>query len=190
MRGTDDELVRAFVETGDTQAFEALVRRHLGEVRRLLVVMLPDSPEDREDVEQDILAALYLSLRRFRFRASFRTYLYRFCRNKAADFVRKRVRARRGEADLGVVEQAALVEDPGVAVARQETAQTVRDGLARLPEADRTILFLKESEELGLREIGRIMAIPIGTVKSRLSRARRRLAALLEEQGVTEEALG
>ena len=97
MSRTDHELVRRFVETGDTGAFEALVRRHLGEIRRLLLVMLPAFPEDREDVEQEVLADLYLSLRRFQFRASFRTYLFRFCRNKTADFVRKRVRFRRRE---------------------------------------------------------------------------------------------
>lgn len=95
MSRTDHDLVRRFIESGDTEAFEALVRRHLGQIRRLLLVMLPASPEDREDVEQEVLADLYLSLRRIRFRASFRTYLFRFCRNTTADFVRKRVRSRR-----------------------------------------------------------------------------------------------
>ena len=66
-----------------------LVERHLPRVRRLLAALFNGSPEDMADAEQEILVGLWVGLDRFRFTASFRTWLYRYCRNKAIDLLRR-----------------------------------------------------------------------------------------------------
>jgi RNA polymerase sigma-70 factor (ECF subfamily) len=200
---TDEELVRRYRRTGEPELFEALIGRHISTVRRLLMVIA--GPEDREDLEQEILAELYLALPKFRGDSRFSTYLYRFTRNKTIDYIRKRAR-RRKRGPLGVVVPepdikgiagsptiaaavAAREADPVHSVIDAETAATVRAVLAALPEEERTMIYLKDGEDRSIREVAEIIGIPEGTVKSRLSRSRRKLARMLAEAGVEEAAL-
>lgn len=206
---TDEELVRRYRRTREPELFETLVRRHIGSVRRLLVVIA--GPEDREDLEQEILADLYLALPRFRGDSRFSTFLYRFTRNKTIDYIRKRAR-RRKRGPLGVVAPEADVEaiggpdaiagraaiaggvaarqvDPVHSVIDAETAATVRAVLATLPEEERTMIYLKDGEDRSIREVAEVIGVPEGTIKSRLSRTRRKLARMLAEAGVQEAAL-
>ncbi|HUX12104.1 MAG TPA: sigma-70 family RNA polymerase sigma factor [Spirochaetia bacterium] len=178
---TDEDLVREFCKTQDEAAYIELMNRYLTKMRRLLFSVLPGSPEDREDAEQEILAALFFDLPRFRFGSAFGTFFYRYVRNKAVDLVRKnqrehrRVRAFRMEARSGV----ASASSPEDSLLLRESAQEVLDAVLALPDAERTLLFLKDSEELSVKQIAAVMSIPEGTVKSRLHRARERVAAAL-----------
>lgn len=200
---TDEELVRRYRRTREPELFETLVGRHIAKMRRLLMVIA--GPEDREDLEQEILAELYLALPKFRGDSRFSTFLYRFTRNKTIDYIRKRAR-RRKHGPLGVVDPPVDLEtisevetfvadgalresDPVHGVIAAETAAAVRAVLAELPEEDRTMIYLKDGEDRSIREVAEIIGIPEGTVKSRLSRSRRKLAKMLEEAGVQEVAL-
>lgn len=184
---TDEELVRSFQRTRDNRHFEELVRRHIVKIRRLLLVVAGGSIEDREDLEQDVLAELYLSLPKFRFQSSFTTYCYRFCRNKAIDHIRRQARKRRRDA-LHLVETAGT-EDPAEWVLAGERLEAVRTVLSSMEEEQRTMLYLKDVEDVSVRELARIFGIPAGTVKSRLSRIRAKLARELRRVGIEEDVV-
>ena len=91
----DETLIRLFADTGDDRAFAEIVTRHRSGIRRILYSVLNGNAEEISEVEQDVLVALSRSLPKFEFRASFKTWLYRFCRNKAIDFLRKKGRERK-----------------------------------------------------------------------------------------------
>lgn len=136
------------------------------------------------DVEQEILAGLWTGMDRFRFASSFRTWLYRFCRNRAIDLLRREGRhRRRGDAAARAALTAAPadLEDPGDGLEREERRARVREALATLSPDDRMLVVMKDVEDLGIAEIAATTGLPEGTVKSRLHRARERLARRLGE---------
>jgi RNA polymerase sigma-70 factor (ECF subfamily) len=131
------------------------------------------------DAEQEILAGLWTGIDRFRFASSFRTWLYRFCRNRAIDLLRREGRhRRRGEAAARAAATAAPVDmaDPGEGHEREERRRRVREALATLSPDDRMLVVMKDVEDLGIAEIAAATGLPEGTVKSRLHRAREKLA--------------
>ena len=89
---TDEVCILRFSEHNDEAAFNCLVSRYSSSIRRIIFSVIRGPEEDLEDVEQEILLALYKSLPGFSFRSNFKTYLFRMCRNKAIDFVRRRKR--------------------------------------------------------------------------------------------------
>jgi RNA polymerase sigma-70 factor (ECF subfamily) len=165
-------------------AFRELVGRHLPRIRRLLAALLNGDAEDMADAEQEILAGLWTGIDRFRFASSFRTWLYRFCRNRAIDLLRREGRhRRRGEAAARAAATAASVDpaDPGEGLEREERRRRVREALATLSPDDRMLVVMKDVEDLGIAEIAATTGLPEGTVKSRLHRAREKLARRLGE---------
>jgi RNA polymerase sigma-70 factor (ECF subfamily) len=178
----DELLVRRFQQTGDAEAFHALVRRHLPAVRRLLAVILGGDREEVQDAEQEVLLSLYRRLGSFQFRSSFRTFLYSLARNRAVDHLRRlrrhariRERARLQAPPPG----GAGTTDPLARVLEQERRQDLWRAFSLLPVGQRQLLLMKEVEGFAVEEIAGILALPEGTVKSRLHRGRARLARLL-----------
>jgi RNA polymerase sigma-70 factor (ECF subfamily) len=168
-------------DEGDRNAFVELVERHLPRVRRLLAALLNGSVEDMADVEQEILVGLWTGLGRFRFASSFRTYLYRFCRNKAIDLLRREGRhRRRGEAIRREAVTAAS-DDPRDGLDREERRSLMRRALGSLAPDERMLVVMKDVEEMSVEEISAAMSLPAGTVKSRLHRVRGKLARRLGE---------
>lgn len=166
----------------DPEAFAELVERHLPRVRRLLAALFNGSVEDMADAEQEILVGLWVGLERFRFASSFRTYLYRFCRNKAIDLLRREGRHRRRlEAAKGAAAAAtaAAAADPGDCLEREERARRVAQALGALAADERVLVVMKDVEEMSIEDIAAAMGLPAGTVKSRLHRARAKLARSL-----------
>jgi len=178
----DESLIREFVLTGDESAFETLIRKHLPSLRRLVAAAGPKNQEDRDDVLQETLIRLHGALSSYRFDAPLTTYMFRIARNAALDMERKHRRIRDRE------ERAALREpgkgaDPEEQAIENLRAAELKNLFYRLGEKDRQLLLLREYEELSMDEIAAIMGIPPGTVKSRLSRARKRARKLYEEAG-------
>ncbi len=174
----DRLLIARFVHANDQRAFVTLIKRHTGTIRRLLYTLFVGHRADMEDAEQEVLLGLYQNLHRFRGTSSFRTYLFRFTRNKAIDLIRKKERQRR-ITRLAACLPDPVSPDPEERILQDESRREVLDLLFEISEKERTLLLLKDVEGLSISEIGKIMGIPEGTIKSRLHRTRGRLAELL-----------
>ena len=178
----DESLIRDFVLTRDEQAFEALIRKHLPSLRRLVAAAGPKTPEDRDDVLQETLIRLHGALSTYRFDAPLTTYMFRIARNAALDLERKHRRrmAREQRAASRTTESAENPEDQALENLR---AAELKKLFYKLGEKDRQLLLLREQEGMSMGEIAGILEIFPGTVKSRLSRARKRARKLYEEAG-------
>ena len=165
----------------DRDAFVELVERHLPRIRRLLAALFNGSPEDMADAEQEILVGLWVDLDRFRFASSFRTFLYRYCRNKAIDLLRRESRHRRRIGAARAAAAVAVPADPGDGLEREERRINVNRALGTLTPDERTLVVMKDVERMSIEELSAAMRLPAGTVKSRLHRAREKLARCLGE---------
>ena len=178
--GAEDEdasLVLA-ARHGDGDAFDELIRRHaprLHAVARRLV-----GPADAPDAVQECLMTAYQALPRFRGDARFSTYLHailvRQCRRTARRLARS-LPWPDGEFESGG-------PGPAEAAERHEAQRQVAHAVAQLPPRVRGGLVLRESAALEYQDIARALGVPIGTVRSRIARARERLRAAFERDGV------
>ena len=171
----DRELVARW-KAGDPGAFEELVRRHESRVYRFLLRMLGD-PAEAEDVAQETFLNLHRHGRRFRGEARFSTFVYRVAANGALN--RRRGLGRRGNWYRRLAERQAAGDhlpeaprDPESAAAGAQLGRMVQEALAELPEPLRLALVLCDIEGLGYGEIAAALGVPVGTVKSRIHRAR------------------
>ena len=162
---------------GDGRAFEALVREH---ERRLYghVARIVGAGADAEDVTQDALVSAWRSLAALE-GSSFRAWLFRIATNRAIDLLR--ARRRRGELPLDPPDDEdepswaePAAPGPGLAeiAADREALEAVEAALATVPAEQRAALLLRDVEGFAYEEIARITSVEIGTVKSRIHRAR------------------
>jgi RNA polymerase sigma-70 factor (ECF subfamily) len=161
---------------GDQPAFHTLVDRHASGLYRL-ARSLSATEHDAEDVLQETLMAALRGAASFDGRASVKTWLARILMRQAAR-AWNRERRSRAALPLDMCEPQAPSGGTVLAVDRRIDLATV---LAQLPEDHRQILVLREVEQLSYAEIARVLDVPIGTVDSRLHRARREMRARLEE---------
>lgn len=161
-------------------AFRALVARYRRRVFAVCLQVLGD-PEDAEEAAQETLVRLARHGETFRGEAKLSTWLYRVARNVATDRVRHEARRPSTPvADIRVVHEP-VAEDHTSA---SETAAVVRSALEQLDETSRRLLLLVAVEGLSYAEAAAAAALPVGTVKSRVSRARLRLGELLADADV------
>ncbi|MDY7224959.1 RNA polymerase sigma factor [Hyalangium rubrum] len=179
----NDELRALITEAqdGSVRAFEILVSSHLSQVRRFARAFAR-SDADADDLAQEALVKVYKSLRSFRFQSAFKTWLYALVRNVFIDAARSRVgRERSLEEPLPVdhsrVPSSAEPADEGLA--RAEVRQRMWYALRELPTEFRTAVVLFDVEGHTYDEVAAIEGVPVGTVKSRLSRGRTLLRTLL-----------
>jgi RNA polymerase sigma-70 factor (ECF subfamily) len=185
----DKELIESFL-AGDKAGFEGLVEKYKGMVFNVCFRMLADYNEAL-DVSQDIFLKIYETLRSFRGEAKFSTYLYtvtlNFCRN------RLKALARRGKHIAFSLDDPLETEDGPVTRQAVDTGASPRDiadtkikeeclqkALSGLSEEQREIIILRDIEGREYAQIGEILRLDIGTVKSRLNRARFALKEKLE----------
>lgn len=172
--GTDEDWIRR-AQTGDRTAFPELVRRHQTAIYRFLLRML-GSHEDALELSQDTFIKAWQALPQWQPEAQFRTWLFRIASNTALDALR-----RRKLVEFVPLEESFDAPDSGPDPERQAQAtQEVRQlaaSLQKLAPEHRQVLLLREVEEMSYEEIGHVLALSEGTVKSRLARAR---AALIE----------
>lgn len=172
----------------DAEAFALLVKRWEGPIRNLCTRMLGDAHRG-EDLAQEAFTRVFLKRKDYEPKGKFCTFLWRVALNLCYDELRKRERRRETALELDAEESelsfAAEELPPDVAVTRDETAERVRSALMQIPETYRSVLILRHYEDLKFREIGDVLGIPEGTVKSRMAEGMSRLARLLEEkQGI------
>lgn len=184
----EDKLVRR-AQNGDLDAFEALLRAHEKSVYNLALRMT-GSPEDAEDMAQEAFLKLWRALPDFRWECKFSVWLYRIVSNVCLDLLRRQ--SRRPSVSLSVEDEDGEVSEleipderlsPEHLLEQKLTREAVQRGLALLPDEQRQILLLRELQGLSYEEIGAALSLEPGTVKSRLFRARKRLADWLLRDG-------
>lgn len=164
---------------GDMDAFEALVRRYQARMVGLART-LTGSSEEAEDLAQEVFVRVFRSLSSFRADSSFRTWLYRVAINVARSHNARRRRVGAVWQDSG--EDGETVFDPADPVDFESgwiTRDLVGRALDRLPDDMRVAVTLRDVHGLGYRDIAETIGVPIGTVESRIFRARQRLRAVL-----------
>jgi RNA polymerase sigma-70 factor (ECF subfamily) len=178
----DHELMLATRE-GDETAFHELVQRYRTPITNYVHRMINDY-DMAVDLAQETFVRIFVSANRYRANHSFSTYIYRIATNLAISELRRRKRWKMvslvsffapkdgddpGDADLELPDQRPLVE---AEMLQEERKQLVRRAVASLPEKYRSALVLRDIEELEYEQIADILGLPIGTVKSRINRAR------------------
>lgn len=178
---SDRDLIAAVLD-GSEAAFAALVGRYQDRVFRLLGRYCRDSVEC-EDLAQEVFLKVFRKLHTFKHDAQFFTWLYRITVNAANDHLsRASSRRLRLVEDTGVFERGGESDDPTAPMESAEVARLTREIIDQLPEKFRTILVLREFEELSYTEIAEVLEIQLGTVESRLFRARKRVKDALIRQ--------
>ena len=174
---------------GDTDAFEALVTAYQKQVYNLALRTVGNE-EDAADMTQEAFLRAYRSLGSFRGDSKFSVWLYRLTTNICIDFLRSR--GRRPTVSLTAADEDEEPQeldvaddrfDPVQSLERAELRRAVQRGLASLPEDYRRILMLRELSGLSYPEIGQVLRLEEGTVKSRLFRARKKLCDFLRKDG-------
>ena len=181
---TEKELVRA-AAGGDESAFSELVRIYENKAYHLALRMV-SNPEDAYDVAQDAFLAAWRGLPSFRGESGFSTWLYRLVSNAAIDHLR-RTKHQRGNVSLDDEELNLDAPDdsptPQEAAEENDLKQAVAAGLRELSDDHRTVLVMREVQELSYEEIAESLQLDLGTVKSRISRARTHLRKILLQSG-------
>jgi len=175
----DQELVAKIV-AGDKQAFAQIIDRFSSRIYRLAYRMC-GSAMDAEDLTQEIFLAIYRSLPSFRGDSALSTWVYRVAMNHCVDFQR-----RHRPETLSLDEQLVVVtnrwcDNPQEALSKEELGRQIEEALARLAPHHREVVILHELHGLTYAEVAKVLQIPVGTVKSRLSNAFRQLRELLRD---------
>lgn len=186
---TEEELI-ARAQTGDEDAFAQLMDAHQGRVYGL-ILRLTDSPEDALELSQEAFFNAWRGLPHFHGESRFSTWLFRLATNVTIDFLRRENKRRAivagslsdGEPDGGEWEVPDTRFAPQDVAERAELREAVQRGIAQLSEEHRTVLVLRELNGLSYREIGSILDLEEGTVKSRIARARLALKKVLLADG-------
>lgn len=185
MTGIREQKWVAAAREGDQGAFEELV--HLYEKRVLaLTLRMCKNPEDAAEAAQEAFFAAWQGLGSFRGDSSFSTWLYRLASNACVDLLRREGRhpaaSSLDDEELNLDIPSSL-PSPQEEAERRELAEQVAAGLRALPPEYRAVLVLREIQQLRYDEIGEALDLDVGTVKSRISRGRKKLRSFLLERG-------
>jgi RNA polymerase sigma-70 factor (ECF subfamily) len=190
-KDTDKELVRR-VQQGDKRAFEALFGRYQHKIHNLVARYLRDT-QDVEDVTQEAFIKAFKALPRFRGESAFYTWLYRIAINTAKNHMVAKSRRPPGTdvdvSDAEFMDGADMLkegESPDAVLARDELSRAIDEAISELPDDLRSAVTLREFDGLSYEQIAEIMDCPVGTVRSRIFRAResidRHIAPLIDRR--------
>ena len=182
---TDAELLER-IRAGDGAAFDQIVDRYERRVFAI-AVRICRHHEDARDVTQDVFVTALRSLGSFRGDAQLSTWLHRVTVNASLDLVRRRQR-REGPDLEEIGERPASEPGPEVAAIESVRAREVHRALGRIPPDQRAVIALHDLQGLDYSEVADALEVPVGTVKSRLHRARLALARELAHLKETEQS--
>ncbi|GAA0577596.1 RNA polymerase sigma factor RpoE [Halomonas salifodinae] len=176
-RETDQRLVER-AQQGDTRAFDLLVKKYQHKILGLIGRYVHDQAEV-QDVAQEAFIKAYRALGKFRAESAFYTWMYRIAINTAKNHLVSRGRRPPGN-DLDIVDAEILdhsgrlsdIESPEASMARDQLEAAVFEAIEQLPEDLRTAITLREFDGLSYEDIANVMDCPVGTVRSRIFRAR------------------
>lgn len=172
---------------GDQHAFEQLIGLYEKRVFALTTRMCRN-PADAEEAAQEAFLSAWQGLKFFRGESSFSTWLYRLASNACVDLMRKEGR-HQAAAGPSLNDEEVVLElpdeapTPHVLAERAELREQIEEGLAALPEEYREVLVLREIHQQSYDEISEILSLDLGTVKSRISRGRKKLRKFLLQSG-------
>lgn len=193
-----EQMDKLFVERarqGDESAFEALVNLYGKKVYNT-ACRICKNEADAEDVAQEVFLKVYRALPNFKGESSFSTFLYRVTVNACLDFVRRSGRAAaeslvRQDADGEEYEYlpADAEQTPERQSERAELRETLRRSILRLSDEHRTVILLRDVNGLSYEEIAAVLSCSVGTVKSRINRAREKLREILKKEGTFPDTM-
>lgn len=189
---SDEELV-AQCQSGDRESFSELVLRYQDRVVHI-VAQRVGNRETAFDIAQDVFVKAYKGLKGFKSEAGFYTWLYRIAINTTLSHRRKVMR--RGtmvslDQPLGSADDsgaslgqrvASEGPEPQQEITRRETINNLRQAIAQLPEEFNEVIVLRDLQGLSYDEVAEVLQCPVGSVKSRLHRARKKLAEILQRR--------
>lgn len=174
-------------QRGDQAAFGELVQLYEKKVYALTLRMCKN-PDDAAEAAQEAFLAAWQGLKFFRGESSFSTWLYRLASNASVDLLRREQR-HRGAAGPSLNDEETYADvpsdapDPQTLAERSELRQQIEAGLRAMTPEHREVLILREMHQLSYDEIARVLSLDTGTVKSRISRARKQLRNFLLRSG-------
>lgn len=168
----DFSLIKQFID-GDESVFSELLKRHKEKVRNIIYITLSNT-DGVDDIAQEVFITVYRHLKSFRFESQFTTWLYRITINKCKDHLRKK--------NIRSIFLPLKDDEPVFESINEDTdiKHIVRNAIATLPDKLRIPLVLKDLEGFSYQEIADTMECEIGTVKSRIFRAREALKKILK----------
>ena len=165
---------------GDANAFEALMGAYETKIYALCLRMM-GNPHDGEDAAQEAMLRIWRTIGQYRFESAFSTWIYRVTASCCMDAIRKRQRhAQPSLEELGETDG----ETPQEHAERTETRSAIQRAISAVPETMREVFLLRDVHGLSVEETAQALQIAQGTVKSRLVRAREKIAAELKRRGV------
>lgn len=176
----DEDKIVQRARRGDAAAFEQLVTAYRDRVYRL-ALRLCGNGADADEAAQEAFLAAWRGLPNFRGESRFSTWLYQLATHAAIDLLRREKRHAAG--DIDEVDTPDSAPSPQQQAERNEQRQAVRDAVLQLPPEQRQVVVLRFMEELSYEEIGAALHLPVGTVKSRLNRAKAALREILSQKG-------
>lgn len=179
MSGKDLQLYKKAVE-GDIQAFEELFSSNYTHIYNLCYRMMRNS-QDAEDMLQETMLKAWRKLKSFKQSSSFSTWLHRIAANTCLDAIRKRKDNKTSLEEMKEYGKELTDEDSVSFDERSVQRQVIEDALAKLKERDRIIIILRDVQGYSYEEMSQILECPLGTVRSRLSRARKSMVKILNE---------
>jgi len=171
----DFTLVQRFIN-GEESAFNQLVVRHRERVRSIVYVTV-NNPDYIDDIAQDVFVKVYKNLHHFRFESQFSTWIYRITVNKCKDHLRK---MKLRSIFIPLLDNFEKADHFKNSTEEANTAEVVRKAISKLPKKLKIPLLLKDIEGFSYQEIAESVQCEIGTVKSRIFRAREKLKEFLE----------
>ncbi|HTP93966.1 MAG TPA: sigma-70 family RNA polymerase sigma factor [Xanthobacteraceae bacterium] len=181
MQTTSDEDLIAKIAKGDRLAMAALFERHRVRVYRFLLRMVRNEAV-AEDLNSDVFLDVWRQAATFEGRSAVSTWILSIARFKALSVLQRRREVELDEEQADTIEDHA--DDPEVALAKKDTAEVLRQCLAKLSAEHREIVNLVYYQHKSVLEVAGIVGIPEATVKTRMFYARKKLSELLSERGI------
>lgn len=178
----DDQLIRRTQE-GDIQAFDILVRRYQKKIYFAAYRMVK-SHDAADDIAQETFINAYTAIKSFKIGHSLYTWLYRICMNLSINYLKRQkfvVPESRFEEETSPLERESTGADPMELLEAKELGQKIEKAVDSLPPKYKAVLVLRLFEDLSYEDIAKTLKISVGTVMSRLFRARERMQEMLKE---------
>jgi RNA polymerase sigma-70 factor (ECF subfamily) len=186
LRDFRDEDLIVMVQEGQKKAFDELVARYKGRLFSFILRMVKD-PNLAEELTQETLIRVYIHAAKYREIAKFSTWVFTIATNLVRNKMRQRSRRPRvislnpaPEDDEMPVDPADPAADPSEGIHREELADIINEATRRIPEKYRIPFLLREVDQLSYEEIQQVTGLKLGTVRSRINRARNRFRQLIK----------